>query len=99
MKQLVFLAAAGAAALLSTNPGFAHPGDVDSQGCHYEGAKRKYHCHRPGTINPDIYAPAKKSRENICHDERSSNYRQLKYFVSYGSMELCLRSGGRRAAY
>ncbi|HTU64844.1 MAG TPA: hypothetical protein VMF52_02745 [Steroidobacteraceae bacterium] len=97
--RLALLVALAGTALLATNPGFAHPGDLDSQGCHYEGAKRKYHCHRPGTINPNIYAPVKKSRENICHDERSSNYHQLKYFVAYESLEACLRSGGRRAAF
>jgi hypothetical protein len=95
---LLVLVLSAAASLAATNPGIAHPGDVDSQGCHYQDG-RKYHCHRPGTINPNIYAPVKKSRENLCHDERSSNYRRLKYFVAYDSMEACMRSGGRRAAY
>ncbi len=45
--------------------------------------------------NPDATAPAKKSRENVCHDKSSPNYSTLKYFVSYPSLQACLTSGGR----
>ncbi len=49
-------------------PAAAHPGALDGNGCHYDTATGRYHCHRPGTKNPDVTAPAKKSRENVCHD-------------------------------
>jgi hypothetical protein len=79
---------------------FAHPGGVDGNGCHYErsrgsGWQDTYHCHEQKPANPDVSAPAKKSRENICHDAASPNYSRLQYFVSYKSMKQCTTSGGR----
>ena len=74
----------------------AHPGKLDGNGCHYDTSSGRYHCHRmPAKGNPDKNAPAKKSRENVCHDQSSPNYRTLKYFVSYPSLQACLSSGGR----
>ena len=34
--KVLVLVLSAAASLAATNPGVAHPGDVDSQGCHYE---------------------------------------------------------------
>jgi hypothetical protein len=73
----------------------AHPGALDGNGCHYDTATGRYHCHRQPKKNPDVNAPAKKSRGNVCHDARSPNYSTLKYFVSYPSLQACLTSGGR----
>src|SRR5690349_10189752 len=76
-------------------PAAAHPGALDGNGCHYDTATGRYHCHRSGKKNPDVTAPAKKSRENVCHDKSSPNYSTLKYFVPYPSLQACLTSGGR----
>jgi hypothetical protein len=38
----------------------------------------------------------KKSKSAICHKKGSTYYARTKTFVSYSSMEACLRSGGRR---
>ena len=75
----------------------AHPGGLDTNGCHYDTATGRYHCHRDPKPNRDKNAPAKKSRENVCHDKSSPNYSTLKYFVSYPSLQACLTSGGRAA--
>jgi hypothetical protein len=77
-------------------PAKAHPGGLDRNGCHYSATSGRYHCHREGTPNEDIRAPFKKSRTNICHDASSPNYTQLVYFISFPSMEACVKSGGRR---
>jgi hypothetical protein len=79
---------------------FVHPGGVDGNGCHYERSRGgawqdTYHCHGQKPANPDMTAPARKSRENIRHDAGSSNYSRLQYFVSYKSMKQCTTSGGR----
>ena len=81
-------------------PAIAHPGGVDSNGCHYEKSTGKnwqdtYHCHEQKAPNPDTSAPVKKSRENICHDSGSPNYSKVQYFVAYKSMKQCTTSGGR----
>ena len=73
----------------------AHPGGLDTNGCHYDTATGRYHCHREPRRNRDVNAPAKKSRENVCHDKSSPNYSSLKYFVSYPSLQACITSGGR----
>jgi hypothetical protein len=73
----------------------AHPGALDGNGCHYEAATGAYHCHKEVKPNPDVNAPAKKSRENVCHDKSSSNYKTIKYFIAYKTMAQCLASGGR----
>jgi len=75
-------------------PATSSPGVLDKNGCHYDTADGKYHCHRSGSINTDKNAPAKKGRDNICHDERSPEYRYLRTFVSYYSMNECIASGG-----
>jgi hypothetical protein len=44
----------------------------------------------------DQSAPAvKKSKNGICHDVQSPNYRRTKNFVAFNSMAECLESGGR----
>ena len=76
----------------------AHPGALDGNGCHYETASGRYHCHKDTKDlkpNPDVNAPVKKSRENLCHSKTSSNYKTIKYFVSYKTMAECKASGGR----
>jgi hypothetical protein len=80
---------------LTTIPAFASDGRLDENGCHYERKKARYHCHEDRPPNPDRFAPVKKSRENICHDKNSPNYRMLRHFVSYANMRNCLSSGGR----
>jgi hypothetical protein len=74
---------------------WAHPGRFDDNGCHYATDTGRYHCAREPKPNKDKNAPAKKSRENICHDQSSPNYSTLKYFISYPSLQACLTSGGR----
>ncbi len=86
-----------AALLLALIPGAAdaHPGGLDGNGCHYDRNNGRYHCHREVPPNSDRNAPVKKSRENVCHDKRSPNYRTLRYFISYQTMDMCIVSGGR----
>ena len=74
----------------------AHGGALDANGCHYDRTHgSQYHCRKDVAPNPDSMAAAKKSRENICHDAGSPNYKKLQYFVSYKSMKQCTASGGR----
>jgi hypothetical protein len=76
----------------------AHEGRLDGNGCHYDRSNGNvYHCHKDVAPNPDRRTPVKKSRENICHDQRSPNYQMLRYFIAYRSMSECLRSGGRES--
>jgi hypothetical protein len=76
----------------------AHEGRLDENGCHYDRTKgNTYHCHKDAPPNINRDSPVKKSRENICHDVKSPNYRQLRKFVAYRSMAACLTSGGREA--
>jgi hypothetical protein len=84
-------------AALPSGTSQAHNGKLDGNGCHYETATGRYHCHRAVKPNKDVKAPAKKSRENVCHDATSSNYSTIKYFIGYTSMQACLTSGGRQA--
>jgi hypothetical protein len=73
----------------------AHPGALDGNGCHYEKATGQYHCHKEVKPNTQVNAPVKKSRENVCHDKSSPNYKTLKYFIAYKTNAECLDSGGR----
>ncbi|HET7810963.1 MAG TPA: YHYH domain-containing protein [Steroidobacteraceae bacterium] len=75
-------------------PAVSSPGGLDKNGCHYDTADGHYHCHKGGTLNTDVNAPVKKGRDNICHDDRSPEYRYLRYFISYYSMNECVASGG-----
>ena len=96
MKRLPIPAAGVISFCLAVcSPASAHPGGLDGNGCHYDTATGRYHCHRDPKRNRDVNAVAKKSRENVCHDQSSPNYRTLKYFVSYPSLQACLTSGGR----
>ncbi len=93
--------AAGAVAgcfsfLLCSSVAQPHPGRLDANGCHYEKAGSSYHCHQEVPPNTDVTAVAKKSRDNICHDASSPNYRTVRYFIAYRSLKDCLSSGGRR---
>jgi hypothetical protein len=91
-----------AIALLSCAPtARPHSGGTDANGCHYDRSRANwqdtYHCpdyQKPP--NPNADAPVKKSRENICHDAASPNYKQLQYFVAYQTMKQCTASGGRK---
>jgi hypothetical protein len=91
------LAAALALGAFATNPVPAHEGALDANGCHYEHKNGNYHCHKEVPPNPDRNAPVKKSRENVCHDRSSPNYRQLRFFVAYRNMAECVSSGGHEA--
>jgi len=82
---------------VATSPLAAHDGKLDANGCHYDRSNGGYHCHKDVPPNLDRNAPAKKSRDNICHDARSPDYRMLRYFISYRSMDQCLASGGRES--
>jgi hypothetical protein len=100
VTRATLLALAFCAGLLATTPpATAHEGGLDRNGCHYDRSKQgDYHCHKDSgelAPNPEVNAVAKKSRDNICHDARSPNYRNLRYFISYRSMDACLASGGR----
>jgi len=98
MTRLIAATLAGLLlSMLCTSTAQAHPGRLDQNGCHYDGGGGiGYHCHQDPRPNMDVTAVAKKSRDNICHDSSSANYRQLKYFISYKSMKDCLASGGRK---
>ncbi|HLA71573.1 MAG TPA: YHYH domain-containing protein [Steroidobacteraceae bacterium] len=87
----------GSLALLTAATAVSHEGGLDANGCHYDRAHGSYHCHRDVTPNPDRNAPVKKSRENICHDKSSPNYRTVRYFISYRTMAACLASGGNES--
>jgi hypothetical protein len=80
---------------LTTIPASATEGRLDENGCHYDRKNGNYHCHENRGPNPDRFAPVKKSRENICHDKTSPNYRMLRFFVAYQNMRNCVGSGGR----
>ena len=98
MRLCKSLLGIGLLALAASHAAIASEGRLDANGCHYDRAHgNQYHCHREVPPNPDRNATAKKSRENICHDQRSPNYRTLKYFVSYRSLAECVTSGGIEA--
>jgi hypothetical protein len=97
MPPLRFFGFFAVLAALGSGTAHAHNGKLDGNGCHYETATGRYHCHRAVRPNKDVKAPAKKSRENVCHDATSSNYNTLRYFIGYPSMQACVTSGGRQA--
>jgi len=39
--------------------------------------------------------PVKKSNSGICHDAKSSYYKQTKNFTPFKTIDECLKSGGR----
>ena len=98
MTRLTRLLPAVCAGVLTASwPAAAHEGGLDRNGCHYDRSNGSYHCHKNTSElaqNPDRNAGAKKSRENICHDKSSSNYRTMRYFIAYRDMDACLASGG-----
>ena len=81
--------------ILTTIPVSASDGRLDENGCHYDRKNGSYHCHEERPPNPDRFAPVKKSRENVCLDKSSPNYRMLRHFVAYRDMRTCVGSGGR----
>jgi len=100
MRSIPTLAFFALVQVLASGTASAHNGALDANGCHYETATGRYHCHkdtRELKPNPDVNAPAKKSRENVCHDKSSSNYSTLKYFIAYKTMGECVTSGGKPA--
>lgn len=40
--------------------------------------------------------PVKKTKNGICHPKDGTYYKRIKNYVSYSSMEACLKSGGRK---
>ena len=97
MRRILTLTALSLPLALSSGVADAHNGKLDANGCHYESATGEYHCHKEVKPNRKVDAVAKKSRENVCHDKSSSNYKTLRYFIAYKSMAECLASGGRAA--
>jgi hypothetical protein len=92
---LSFLALLALLALLAPGAVSASGGALDGNGCHYDRSNgNRYHCHKEVPPNPDRNAPVKKSRENVCHDKTSANYRTIKYFVAFRTMAACVTSGG-----
>ncbi len=86
------------AALLSLQslPVAAHPGGLDSKGCHTNRKTGDYHCHRSQSGGSTSDGPAvKKSSSGICHDHESPYYSQTKKFTAHESVKACLDSGGR----
>ena len=96
MRPILCAAMTAPLVLLGMVTARAHSGRLDANGCHYEAGLRNYHCSKMPKPNPDVDAPVKKSRENICHDKTSPNYKTIKYFIRYETMEACLKSGGVR---
>lgn len=77
------------------SPVFPHPGGLDGNDCHYDTGTGRYHRHRDAKRHRHINAVARKSRENVCHDPPSPNYRTLEYVVGYPSLQARVTSGGR----
>ena len=98
MHRIYPLASLALLLAISAGPAAAHPGKLDANGCHYETATGEYHCHKEVKPNSNVNAAVKKSRENVCHDKSSPNYKALRYFISYKTMADCLGSGGRAPA-
>jgi len=40
--------------------------------------------------------PVKKSKSGICHPKGGTYYSRTKHFISYKTMEACIKSGGRK---
>ena len=97
MRRILTLTALALPLAIAFGTADAHNGKLDANGCHYESATGEYHCHKDVKPNRKVDAVAKKSRENVCHDKSSSNYKTLKYFIAYKSMAECVASGGRAA--
>jgi hypothetical protein len=98
MRLYKSLLGIGLLALAASHVASGSEGRLDANGCHYDrGHGNRYHCHKDVPPNPDRGAVVKKSRENLCHDKSSPNYRTMKYFISYRSMAECLTSGGTEA--
>ena len=94
MKHPILVSSLLTVAIAAALPAAASKGGLDKNGCHYDSGTGQYHCHRSVPPNSELNAPVKKSRENVCHDDRSPNYRTLRYFISYYSMNECVASGG-----
>ena len=73
---------------------FAHSGGLNAEGCHTNRTTGEYHCHRaPATERAQ--GTVKKSRSGICHGPDSPWYAQTANYISFDSIEACLKSGGR----
>lgn len=85
----------------------AHPGGLDSKGCHTNRKTDEYHCHRAQTQPSDAQdivsqsgnasagGPVKLSKSGICHDKNSPWYEQTKNYTPFKSLRDCLQAGGR----
>ena len=89
---------------------FAHSGGSNAEGCHTNRKTGEYHAPSPAlpsrplpAVGEVIDAPAteraqgtvKKSRSGICHGPDSPWYAQTANYISFDSIEACLKSGGR----
>lgn len=87
---------------------YAHPGGLDSKGCHTNRKTGEYHCHRaqtePTAAQPIVSKTSpsasrgvvKLSKSGICHDSNSPWYGQTQNYTPFKSMNDCLAAGGRR---
>jgi len=78
----------------ATSPAGAHPGGLDSNGCHTNHKTGEYHCHRAQNA-PSSPGIVKKSRSGICHDPSSPWYDQTANYIEFKTLDECLASGGR----
>jgi hypothetical protein len=76
-------------------PATAHPALAMVVAAFTTPPRAAFHCHRPAWKNAEVTAPAKKSRDTVCHEKSSPNYSTLKQLVSHPSLQACLTSGGR----
>jgi hypothetical protein len=103
MPRTACFVAAVSLALASVGA-LAHPGGLNSEGCHNNRKTGEYHCHRAQAadtggvqraVGSSSSGPVKMSKSGICHDRNSPWYEQTKNFTSYPSMSACIRAGGR----
>jgi hypothetical protein len=87
--------------LLGAAPTAAHPGALNSEGCHTNRKTGDYHCHRATPASSPAGVPLgkpgviKKSQNEICHAPGTTYYEQTVRFTSYQTTDECLASGGR----
>ena len=85
-----------AALILTIGPpgAMAHPGGLNSEGCHTNKKTGEYHCHR-SPAPEKAKGIVKMSRSGICHGPDSPYYAQTQNYTSYPTLKACLESGGR----
>lgn len=74
-------------------PSFAHPGNLDKNGCHKQSSDGSYHCHRE---EPPATPKVKLSSSGLCHERDTQYYAQTKNYTAFKSMKACIKAGGRQ---